>query len=378
MGVWEWTIVIGVLLVVALLFWLAVNWRKRRYEDASERSFTVDDDMSLYNDELPSGGARTVGYRDVDDIERTNAVIRDKAEANKSRLTGIRHSSSTPRVQTTLFDDQQGGLDDGAGESENTNLNHVPLLLDPSDEHSKIISPADLLDKTGADEKAQGNAITALDDEQHSDEAIANDLSDTASLSATSELEEQAEEPPNDKTDVEKTKKRRTKRKQKKGKANRSDAQDTTENSADKQPPSEVMIINLMTSAETPYLGIPLLNALKALGMQYGEMDIFHYRGQRGTAESKFSMANLLAPGTFDIEDFASLQTHALCFFFELEAGKDNLAIYEAMLSVIHSLKEELGGAMRDDGRSVFTNQTSEHYRNRIRDFQRRRLLNPS
>ncbi|MCL4163460.1 UNVERIFIED_CONTAM: hypothetical protein GTU68_065470 [Idotea baltica] len=138
--------------------------------------------------------------------------------------------------------------------------------------------------------------------------------------------------------------------------------------------PSEIVIINLMTAPEAAYEGQSLMRALTESGMRFGEMDIFHYRGKHGDEEPQFRMANLLNPGIFDISNMDKLSTHALCFFFELEPEQDNMRIYESMLSVISGLKDELGGEMRDDQRSVFTIQTSEHCRNRIRDFQRRLL----
>ena len=104
-------------------------------------------------------------------------------------------------------------------------------------------------------------------------------------------------------------------------------------------------------------------------------MDIFHYCGRHGDEAPQFAMANLLNPGVFDLKTISTLRTHALCFFFELASGQDNMAIYERMLTVVSRMKDEIGGKLHDENRSVFTIQTSEHCRNRIRDFQRKRLL---
>ena len=47
---------------------------------------------------------------------------------------------------------------------------------------------------------------------------------------------------------------------------------------------------------------------------------------------------------------------------------------YEAMLETARCLVKNLGGELRDQTHSVATKQTLEHYRQRIRDFERRQL----
>ena len=360
MGIQEWTIILGVVVGVAILFWLAARWRKRRYEEIFSYDSSETGDVDLeYGSELPSGGARTVGYRDATDIERMNDEIRQRADSLKPRLSSY---SSTSSEQQALFSEPK------ISESEMNEVEQkkgsepverqVPLLLDPSDEYSDSEDGLDDSNETlGEIENQPEQEVSETEVSVRGDTLKSLDVSDHSA-------------PLND---ADKPKPPESEKRTKLSK--KAESKTVKPKNTEPREPAEIIVVNLMTTADSPYQGAALWHALNELGMRFGEMDIFHYCGKQGDEPPQFRMANLLNPGIFDVERFDQLRTHALCFFFELEPEQDNIAIYDSMLWVISQLKDELGGEMRDDQRSVFTIQTSEHCRNKIRDFQRRHLV---
>jgi cell division protein ZipA len=333
----EWIFVLGVIVVVIFALVAAAKWRRQRFEDIGSRDIRGREypEGLDASDELPAGGARTVGYRDPNDIEKMNVEIRARAEASRSRLSSFRPE---PVEQQALLLDTELEDDD-----EGTEGDAVPLLLDPSDEHNRDFEDSD----AGATEEPE---VLPSEEEVRQLQEIADDLEgDTES----SETQAQSGTEPEPKV---------------KPKPGEKPAED-------KGGIGEIIIINLMTSPSKPYAGSELYKVLNELGMRLGDMDIFHYCGRHGDEEPQFRMANLLKPGYFELAEMDTIQTHALCFFFELLPGHDNMKVYESMLSVINKVRDELGGELHDENRSVFTIQTSEHCRNRIRDFQRRHLL---
>ena len=104
-------------------------------------------------------------------------------------------------------------------------------------------------------------------------------------------------------------------------------------------------------------------------------MNIFHKRF-RGTSNGPviFSVANILNPGTFDLNAMAEFRTIGVSLFLALPSPINNLEAFEQMLNVAIHLKESLDGELKDDHRNVMTAQTIEHYRQRIRDFELRQL----
>ena len=139
--------------------------------------------------------------------------------------------------------------------------------------------------------------------------------------------------------------------------------------------PAEVLVCNVMASEGSELHGDDLLEALINGGLKFGEMNIFHKRF-RGTTNDMviFSVANILNPGTFDLNAMTEFRTVGVSLFLALPSPINNMEAFEQMLDVAIHLKESLDGELKDDHRNVMTAQTIEHYRQRIRDFELRQL----
>ena len=85
-------------------------------------------------------------------------------------------------------------------------------------------------------------------------------------------------------------------------------------------------------------------------------------------------MANILNPGTFDLNSIHEFSTVGASLFLALPSPINNLEAFDSMLGVAQRIQEELDGELKDDHRNVMTAQTIEHYRQRIRDFELRQL----
>ena len=68
-------------------------------------------------------------------------------------------------------------------------------------------------------------------------------------------------------------------------------------------------------------------------------------------------------------------ETPGVCLFMTLPLNADSMQSFELMVDTASTLAEKLGGELKDEQRSVMTKQTIEHCRQRILDFERRRLF---
>lgn len=152
---------------------------------------------------------------------------------------------------------------------------------------------------------------------------------------------------------------------------------DDAELDDDKAPvePEEVVIINVMAPSGYRFHGEDLLKVLLDNGMRFGTMNIFHrHLESDGSGEILFSMANMVMPGTFDLDEMSSFETPGVSFFLTLPIEADSLLAFEAMVSTTSALCSVLGGELKDENRSVMTQQTVEHCRQRVKDFSRKQL----
>ena len=133
----------------------------------------------------------------------------------------------------------------------------------------------------------------------------------------------------------------------------------------------EVIIINVMAKMGTLIKGKQLLPVLLKNSMQLGEMNIFHRHADAdGKGPVMFSMANMVKPGTFTMGEMEDFTTPGVSIFMQLPKKLGNMQCFEQMLKTAEALKEDLDVLLKDENRSVFTLQTIEHSRQRIRDFE--------
>jgi cell division protein ZipA len=87
-----------------------------------------------------------------------------------------------------------------------------------------------------------------------------------------------------------------------------------------------------------------------------------------------FSMANMVKPGTFDLDAMDNFETPGVSLFMTLPIKADSMASFDLMVDTARAIAETLGGELKDEQRSVMTRQTIEHCRQRIRDYELKKL----
>lgn len=138
-----------------------------------------------------------------------------------------------------------------------------------------------------------------------------------------------------------------------------------------------IVVLNLAAPEGSPFRGPALRDALESVEMRFGDMDIFHHHGvgDMRTDEPVFSAASMVKPGTLRLDALEDLSTPGLTLFMRLPGPLDPKVAFELMLNTGHRLAQALGGELWDETRSVLSAQTIAHIRERIAEFNRRRLL---
>ena len=145
------------------------------------------------------------------------------------------------------------------------------------------------------------------------------------------------------------------------------------------EPPADVLVlaVTVMARAGNRFASSELQAALEALGLRHGEMGIFHYResGKPSRSVAEFSVANVLKPGTFELDGMADKPTPGVAMFVQLPGPDDPGAAFEEMLRTARKLADGLDGVVCDETRSTLTGQAINHMRERITEFHRKQRL---
>ncbi|MEN0038435.1 MAG: cell division protein ZipA [Cellvibrio sp.] len=394
----DWVIIIGTLLILLVL---ADGIRRKRNErngnikvsrslkKSLKQQAEYDDEPTetpSYTSELPNGGARVIGQRDpsvrVPSIEK-------KAQAKSYLDKHSRSEAEEPIVAPRAHrEPQQASLNLGQSvpmlmesvEDSRDGSSVVSERIEPSFSASRDEEFDDYDDRQ--DDSYEGEDYER-DDHPYERELIADQEQDELDDETYAEEQEDLDnyDEDYDRDDEEYTSEEYDERDELDDEYDEqgSGASSAQQNNlAEKQPaePEEVLIINVMAHKGEMFNGGDLLDIILKCGMRYGSMDIFHrHSDTKGEGALLFSMANMVKPGTFDLDAMDEFETPGVSLFMTLPINADSMQSFDLMADTARAIADTLGGELKDEQRSVMTRQTLEHCRQRIRDFERMRLF---
>ena len=137
----------------------------------------------------------------------------------------------------------------------------------------------------------------------------------------------------------------------------------------------ELIVLHVKASDPNGFTGSDLLEILLACDLRYGDKDILHRHEQAdGQGSLQFSVANMVEPGTFNLEDINSFQTPGVTFFMALPGPEDPVAAFDCLVETANCLIKNLDATLLDEHHEVASLQAVNHYRDRVARFARRQL----
>lgn len=142
------------------------------------------------------------------------------------------------------------------------------------------------------------------------------------------------------------------------------------------EEPDEVIVLHVTGNIEGPVL----LQQMTELGFKFGDFDIFHrHVDTAGNGPVLFSLANMFNPGSFNIDTIETFQTEGVALFLALPIKSNSLQAFTMMHNAAVKLAAAVGrGQVLDEHRNPLTRQAVQHIHQRIREFERKRLLKPA
>lgn len=349
----EWLILIGVVIIVAILVDGFRRYKKgQRISQYDDEDFVDPDEVAreaVVRRELPNGGARPVASTKREASNPTTNAFENARKTVNAPLSEMPHKvDSGPALER----DDELHLDELASlVPERDNDTERFTEHNYSDEHYEEYDSEYFDDEyTEHDELDVGNELEddhdpirsqpdSFDDVNYERDYSSVDVGQLTPQGSSYELEDDEEEN-DDAAEIE-----------------------------------EVIVINIFAPEGKTFSGIELLQLVLNCGMRYGDMDIFH-RHEEGFDRGRvqFSMANAIEPGTFDLDTMGESSCPGVSFFMGLPGPKNSMKAFDFMLETAQALVRNLGGELRDERRSPMSEQTIAHCRQRIRDFERRRL----
>lgn len=138
----------------------------------------------------------------------------------------------------------------------------------------------------------------------------------------------------------------------------------------------EVLVLNVKTAEDKPIQGAALLPMLLTLGFKFGDQDIFHrHVNSNGKGPVLFSLANMFKPGVFDIDNLENFTTRGVSLFMMLPIEGDPHQVFNMMHNAARKIADEFSAQVLDGRRSALTKQSLQQYVEKIREFERKRMI---
>lgn len=117
-------------------------------------------------------------------------------------------------------------------------------------------------------------------------------------------------------------------------------------------PPGAIIQLSVTALSGSVFAGKELLGELTDLGMEYGDMGIFHcYQHAPGDERILFHLVNMVEPGTFPIGNMQDFQTPGVSFFFQASEVAEPIPVFNQMLDVAETLADRMSGQVLNANR---------------------------
>lgn len=124
-----------------------------------------------------------------------------------------------------------------------------------------------------------------------------------------------------------------------------------TESSPDGKGGAPFLIqVSLVAGPGRFFHGPDLKQALLDADLLFGDMGIFH-RYNRELTQTLFSVASLVEPGTFPIDDMGNFECPGIVLFFQTARVSDPLGTYDDLVNTSRELAHSLHGIQWDENR---------------------------
>lgn len=147
-------------------------------------------------------------------------------------------------------------------------------------------------------------------------------------------------------------------------------AEEVTNNTVTEQP-TDLFIFNVVAKEGSQLGGHEILQFFLTSGFRFGEMSLFHrHENSDGTGPIIFSIANMMEPGTFDLDTMEQFKSEGVSFF--LTAPNKEISInssFDMMLRAVEQMAEEFDCIVLNESRKPMTQEEFIDYKRRLENY---------
>ncbi len=132
----------------------------------------------------------------------------------------------------------------------------------------------------------------------------------------------------------------------------------------------KIVTLRVVARDEGAFAGDELVLNLRGIGMRHGQFGIYHRH--EGTDESGvvFSIASLVEPGSFNLENIKEQKIPGISLFMVLPGPIDGAKAFDLMMEAAKTLSQSLHAELLDETGSTLSIQRERYLREEIIQYQ--------
>ena len=131
-----------------------------------------------------------------------------------------------------------------------------------------------------------------------------------------------------------------------------------------------VVVFHVVAHESEMFTGPMIEQMMSELELEHGEMGVYHYNVERlNKKQSVYCVANMLKPGTFDLQSMDAFETPGLTFILQLPGPEDELKSFNIMTEHAQRLAAFLNGDLLDENRNPVSKQSITSYKEQVQLF---------
>ncbi len=132
----------------------------------------------------------------------------------------------------------------------------------------------------------------------------------------------------------------------------------------------KIVTLRVVAGDKGAFPGDELVLSLRGIGMQHGRFGIFHRYEGAADGDVIFSVASLVEPGSFDLENIKEQQIPGISMFMVIPGPIDSAEAFDMMTTTARALSQSLNAELLDESGSTLSIQRERYLREEIIQFQ--------
>lgn len=133
---------------------------------------------------------------------------------------------------------------------------------------------------------------------------------------------------------------------------------------------NDLLILYVVAKPGSFFASYDLLQTISAAGLQFGDMNIFHYYLPTETGDVKlFSLASATEPGEFDLNNIGDFSCVGLTLFMNIREVPNVRQAFNKMLKTAEQLADDLDGELRAGPHVPWSEKKLEEYQEKVLQF---------